>query len=134
MIRDAALREQVTLYATHYATDADPGFGSGSGSGSGDIPTTSDYGDPILVEGVGVTVSASVKPIKEQENLNAQDRVTSFYRVLVRPDVADMLTLDTLSRVVYLGQDYDVLGEVQPFPYRNGIHHLTFLIRRFEGA
>lgn len=136
MIRDAALRDRITLFGNVHSadgsgSDADSGFGSGSGEES----PTSRYGDAILVEGEGVTVAASVKPIKEVESLlHGNDLRTSYYRVLIRPDDWEALGVDSLTRAVYNDKDYDVLGEPQPFMYRNGVHHITFLIRDFQGG
>lgn len=118
-MRIAALRDTITVYNTAY----------GSGSGSGDV---SDYGDPILREGQGVDVAASVEPFRLSTETFAGDSDKREVRYKVVADVTTVI--DGLSRVVYRGESYEVWGEPGVFVHRNGPHHIEFMMRRVLGA
>lgn len=112
MIRAAALRETITVY-TAAQTGAEDRYGNAS-----------------LVEGTGVDVPAMVTPINETEQeINADTRV-SRYRVLANPDTE----IDALSRVVWRGRSFQVIGEPQSFVARRGVHHFEFDMREVQGG
>lgn len=116
----AGLIDIITIYTVTYP------------AGSGD--ETDRYGNPLRVEAEGVVVAAAVAPHGreglEKETLAGQDRRTSQFRVIVGPDTQ----VDGLARVEWRGRSYEVLGEVEPIMYRNGLHHYQFHMQSVEGA
>ncbi len=114
MIRLTALRDTMTIFTTTW------------GPGSGDAGR---YGDPVAAESEGVVVRCSVRPFREKELENGQDRRVSTLRCIVSPQV----NLDGLTRVEWHGRSYEVWGEPEPWVTRQGVHHLAFTIRGIEG-
>lgn len=112
MIRAAALRESITIYAV---TDGE---------------TLDRYGNAVPSESDGVTVRAAVKPISEMEKETSGDLRISMYRVLVEPGTA----VNARSRVDWQSRTFEVLGEPQLYTANRGVHHIEFDIREIQGG
>lgn len=91
--------------------------------------TEDRYGNPTDDLDSGTVVRARVQPDSqdEVEGGRRDTRVTTF-RVFT-----EIANIDGTSLVDYLGDRYEVFGEVEMHEDRNGPHHLEFGLRRTEG-
>lgn len=99
--------------------------------GSGD--PVSRYGDPVRGEEDGEVVPCQIRPQgrgMDRENMRGMDKRTSIYHVVCPPD----LNFDGLARIEWEDRSFEVLGEPQPFNFRNGSHHTEFTMRAIEGG
>jgi head-tail adaptor len=97
---------------------------------------------PLVTDGKGNTIrnwsaatttmaAAWVLPDNSNENTLNQDRIVSRWKVLVEPS-ADIAATD---RVTHDGNTFQVDGEIQMWPDRNGVdHHYEGYLKRVTGG
>lgn len=117
-IRAGALRETVTLFSRTETGAADR------------------YGTPTMVESAGMATAAAVQPVGGAGGVGAtieleQDRDTriSRYIITVLPDAP----VNALSRVVWRGRSFEVIGEPREFSTSGNIHHYEVTIQEILG-
>lgn len=121
-MRQQAFTDTITIFNSSYAESGESGL----------TPYVDEYGNPLEIEDMGTDVPAHVTQYRTPEELLvARDVRKNRFTVMVPYDTA----IDGTSRVVWLGNDYEVFGEVSPITDNKGkIHHINFMMNQIEGA
>jgi hypothetical protein len=98
-------------------------------------PATDRYGSLTDVVSAGVVYRANVQPVLETRGRDSaeieidRDTMIDRFKVTLEP----WAIVDGLSRIVWEGDTFEVVGEPSVYKGRNGVHHLTLQVRRIEG-
>lgn len=96
-----------------------------------EVPPDNRYGDPTPSFDGGTAYSARVQPASEDELQDGiQDTRVQLLKVFTQADAV----VNSTATIDYLGDLYEVEGDVELFEDGVGPHHLEFHMRRTEGV
>lgn len=99
------------------------------------VTVAGEYGNPSSVDWTEDTLNkldlaCEMQPESGDENVVQQDRTTTYWRLFL-PAGADMTAKD---RWRFLGVDYEVDGEIEPWRIRGAEHHREARLIRVAGG